>query len=216
MQSKPEFEVRMKHLTPFIILLLLSACSANVNTSPPVNRASDAKLSYHPLGFYTDRIAANLLKNLPKRGLANNPNPKLAVTSFLPIEQLSLNQTDADELQLANQLAESMLSYAVNIGLDAVDFRLRQQVLLLPDHEQALSRTLDSLKQHSQADAVLTGTYVIQEDALIVNARLIDVQTNRVIAAATDYIPINVFWSEQQVMKRGDYLYRHSTTGDRK
>lgn len=206
----------MQLLTPFVIALLLCACSANQAPLASNPRSVTAELSDYPLEFYTDRLAAGLLQNMPKVDFANKLGPIVAVTSFLPIEKLSLNETDADEVQLANQLAESMLTYAVNHGVNAVDFRLRKQVLLLPNHEQALTRNLDGIKLHSSADAVLTGTYLIKEDGLMVNARLIDVQSNKVLSAVTDYIPINVFWSDQQVMKRGNHLYRHSVTGEKK
>lgn len=206
----------MRRLIPFLTLLILSGCAAKPDTTLQLNSAADAELSPQPLTFYTDRLAVGLFGQAATALQAVNSRPMIAVTSFLPLEQLNLSAASAEEVQLANQLAENMLSYTVQHGMQVVDIRLLQQVRLHKDHEQALGRQVAALKQQSAADAVLTGTYVVQEDALVVNARLIDVQTNQVIAAATDYIPINVFWSEQQVMKRGQHLYRHSTNGDRK
>ena len=44
--------------------------------------------------------------------------------------------------QLANQLSESMLTHARQRGFVVYDYRLRGQLLLQADHEQALSRQL--------------------------------------------------------------------------
>lgn len=206
----------MRRLIPFLTLLILTGCAAKPESTLPLNPTADAALSPQPLTFYTDRLAVGLFGQAADILQAVNTRPMIAVTSFLPLEQLSLTTVASEEVQLANQLAENMLSYTVQHGMQVVDIRLLNQVRLHKSHEQALGRQVAALKQQSAADAVLTGTYVIQEDALVVNARLIDVQTNQVIAAATDYIPVNVFWSEQQVMKRGQHLYRHSTNGERK
>ncbi len=103
-----------------------------------------------------------------------------------------------------------MLSHALASGYTAYDYRLRQELLLLTEHEQALSRQVSELGALQLADAILSGSYVVKEDGYVVNARIIDIKTKQVLAAVTDYIPGNVFWSEQQVMKRGDYLYRNS------
>ena len=56
----------------------------------------------------------------------------------------------------------------------------------------------DLATRHS-ARALLSGTYSVQEDGYIVNVRLIDIDSQRVLAAATDYIPDNVMWSAEKM-----------------
>jgi len=80
----------------------------------------------------------------------------------------------------------------------------------LSGHEQALSRQVSELAAGQLSNAILSGSYVVQEDGYVINSRIIDVKSKQVLASVTDYIPGNVFWSEQQFMQRGDYLYRSS------
>ena len=42
----------------------------------------------------------------------------------------------------------------------------------------------------------------------MINAKLINTKTQQVIAGATDYIPANVFWSDEKVLIKRGQLYR--------
>jgi len=198
------------------LLALLASCAhqqPEPTVSMPVRQVSAVGLSPQPLGFYTQRLAEQLFQ--AQSGTSAQLQHRVAVSSFVPVRQLSLTQSNAMQTDLANQLAESLLTEAVQRGYGVVDIRLRAAVLLQQDHEQAFSRLLHELQQQQQARLLLTGTFAPQEDGWIVNARLIDVQTQQVLAAATDYVPDNVLWSAEKMLKRGNYLYRSDRIGER-
>lgn len=198
-----------------LLVILLTGCAAQQPepTVPlPVRQVSTVGLSPQPLGFYTERLATQLFQ---QQRWEQGWRHQIAVTSFLPVRQLSLEQSESQQIDLANQLAESLLTETVQRGYLVVDVRLRSAVLLKQDHEQALSRLLAELQQQDQARILLTGTYAPQEDGLIVNVRLIDIPTQQVLAAATDYIPDNVLWSAEKMLKRGNFLYRSDRIGER-
>jgi len=207
----------MRYLFAGMLLALLSSCAhfskPEKTVNLPVRQVTAVGLSPQPLGFYTERLAQQLFAELAKD--QNTLQRQLAVSSFLPISSLSLQARSAQEVELANQLADSMLTEAVQRGYDAVDIRLRREVLLQPDHEQGFSRQLAELRQQHSARALLSGTYSVQEDGYVVNVRLIDIDSQRVLAAATDYIPDNVMWSAEKMRKRGNYLYRSDRIGER-
>jgi TolB-like protein len=201
----------MKAIIYGVLVLFFTSCSS---VTPVPARNTVAALSPHPFDFYTRQLADNLFVQLSVQGSLVKPGAEIAVASFVPVNSLSLAQVDEAKKKLANQLAESMLTHARQHGFNVYDYRLRQQLLLTEDHEQALSRQLADIQMASTADTMLTGTYTAMEDGVMLNARLIRVHNKQVLAAASGYIPANVFWSRQQVTKRGDKLYRQQTTGE--
>ena len=192
------------------VLLLPLGQPAFADSNKHNSQQNEPALSRYALDYYTNRLASNLFRQLTTDMLPRSAAPQLSIASFVPLNTLDLTAVDADERALANQLADSMLSHAVAGGYTAYDYRLRSEVLLLSAHEQALSRQISELDKMQLSNAILSGSYVVQEDGYVINARIIDVKSKQVLAAVTDYIPGNVFWSEQQVMQRGDYLYRSS------
>lgn len=206
----------MNKLSAGLLLCLLSGCASQQVEEPtvplPVRQVDARSLSVQPLGFYSERLAVQLFN--PVQGLENQWRHSIAVSSFVPVRQLSLEDSNSQQIDLANQLAESMLTAAVQRGYQVIDLRLRAAVLLKADHEQGFSRLLSELQQQQQARLLLSGTYAPQEDGVVVNVRLIDIQTQQVLAAATDYVPDNVFWSAEKMLKRGNYLYRSDRIGE--
>lgn len=211
----------MKEVMPFgvaaLMITLLGSCAQKNSPEPtvrlPVRQVSAVGLSPQPLGFYTQRLAQQLFIDAVKDQQLQQR--QLAVSSFLPIGALTLQQRSEQEVELANQLADSMLTEAVQRGFSAVDIRLRQEVVLYADHEQGFSRQLADIRQNHRASALLSGTYSVQEDGYVVNVRLIDIESQQVLAAATDYIPDNVMWGAEKMRKRGKYLYRSDRIGER-
>jgi len=202
----------MKILISVIILLTAAGCSIK----PVAQDNSRAELSKFPLHVYTQQLADNLFAQLPHTGSVMQPAAQIAVASFVPVNSLSLSAVDEAEKQLANQLSESMLTHARQHGFAVFDYRLRQQLLLLDDHTQALSRQLEDISAASDADTLLAGTYTPMEDGYMLNARLISVANQKVLAAASGYIPANVLWGQRQVVQQGDMLYRRSMSGETK
>ena len=109
-----------------------------------------------------------------------------------------------------------MLAHSRQFGYAVYEYRLSNEVVLAGEYEQALTRQLNEINRKGSANTLLTGTYTLQQDAVIVNARLIHIPSKQVLAAVTDYIPANVLWSTQQVNKRGAMFYRQSPAGDNK
>ncbi|WP_372627885.1 FlgO family outer membrane protein [Arsukibacterium sp.] len=192
---------------------LLSGCVSPAG--PVATKPTETELSQQPLGFYTERLARQLFAQLDDSPLWLT-RPQIAVSSFLPATALSLQDANSEQRDFANQLSESMLAHSRQFGYAVYEYRLSNEVVLAGEYEQALTRQLNEINRKGSANTLLTGTYTLQQDAVIVNARLIHIPSKQVLAAVTDYIPANVLWSTQQVNKRGAMFYRQSPPGDNK
>lgn len=199
-----------------VSLLTLALLAGCVNrTAPAETTPSTSELSPQPLGFYTERLARQLFAQLDDSPLWLT-RPQIAVSSFLPATALHLRDANTEQRDFANQLSESMLAHSRQFGYAVYEYRLSNEVMLADGYEQALSRQLADINSKGEANTLLTGTYTLQQDAVIVNARLIHIPSKQVLAAVTDYIPANVLWSTQQINKRGAMFYRQSPAGESK
>lgn len=61
-----------------------------------------------------------------------------------------------------------------------------------------LSRNIEDLPSDINAQYFLTGTYSEHNNKLMVNARIIELENQRVIAAVTDYITIPSLYNKQK------------------
>lgn len=188
------------------VVLLIAGCSHQASLP------NQSKASPDPLLQYTRPLADQLFSQFQPDALWQAP-VKIAVASFVPVNTLSLVQAADAEKQQANQLSEAMLTLARQSGFTVYDYRLRSAIMLLNDHEQALSRQVSELSDNNDADAILTGTYSMTEQGMILNVRVIRITDRQVLAAANGFVPDNALWPTQQIIKRGDKLYRQSSAG---
>lgn len=155
--------------------------------------------------FYSQRIANQLYQSLRR---INSPT-RIAVGTFTPVNTLVTEQNMASPtFLLGQQLQESLMTASVHYGFTIVEFRAKPNVTITANSDLMLSRQLNELTEKQNIDYYITGTLTEQEQSVIVNARLIDVKKQHVIAAATDYVPNNVFWSSEKVRLRQGDIYR--------
>lgn len=197
--------MKKKIMATLLAMMTLLACSSATDEQTVTPSVVPENGS---LQAYTSRLAEQLFQQVQSKEDINHDRIDIAVASFLPSTQFDLATATLEEKQLANQLSENMLAHASALGFKVYDYRVREKILLKADHEQAFSRQLDDLSPDVSFNAILSGTYTMTEDKVLINARLTDIVSKRVLAAATTDIPATIFWSEQQVTKRGDKLHR--------
>jgi TolB-like protein len=103
-----------------------------------------------------------------------------------------------------------MIAVASQRGYQVKELRLAKAVSVYADHERQLSRDLSELATQQSVRYVIVGTLNQSEFYTTVNARLVDIQTNSVVAAASDVIPAEVLGSSEQLQLRQQKLYRTS------
>lgn len=175
----------------------------------PVERQQTAVLqpetAVTPLLYYTERIADRLFQDL--KPIAPGA---IAVVSFTDVKSLAPDPYNLSLNLLGLQLQESMLTVASQLGYQVKELRLASTVKVYSDHERILSRDISELAMQQSVRYVIAGTMNQSENYTTVNARLVDIQSNTVVAAASDLVPSSVLGSAEQVQLRQQMLYRNS------
>ena len=112
-----------------------------------------------------------------------NPKTPIAVASFVNLEDLESTNW------LGNQLSESFIHELQRHGYVVVDFKATGYIRVTPEGDFVFSRDWKELPERQIIDYVVTGTMMKQETGVIVNARMIGMQSHVVVATAQSFIP---------------------------
>jgi hypothetical protein len=186
-------------------VLLLCSCSflpQGQQIADPVKLSPAAQ--HPPLLFYTERLADQLFYKL-----APLESGAIAVTTFADAQLMQPDTSRSASYNLSLQLQESMQTVATQLGYQVSEIRLNNAVVLTPGYENALGRDLSQLAQQHQARYLISGTLTESELHMTVNAKLVDLKNQQVLAAASSVIPVAVLWPNEQLQLRHNKLYRN-------
>jgi len=138
-----------------------------------------------------------------------NPKTPIAIASFVDLQNLESTNW------LGNQLSESFVHEMQRHGLVVIDFKTTGHIRVTAEGDYVFSRDWKELPERQIIDYVVTGTMMKQEEGIIVNARMIGMQSRVVVATAQSFIPSwvvgdNVENRENVQMKDG-LIIRDST-----
>ncbi|NMH61295.1 hypothetical protein HCJ96_14790 [Alteromonas sp. MYP5] len=128
--------------------------------------------------------ASQLVMQLMDKAMGLNINELVGVTSFV-----RLNTALTDTTILGNQLAEHLITELQAYGVGVIDFKVTDGISITPHGDIAMSRSGERLAQSVKMDHVLTGTMIEDSRGVRVNARIVNVDSKRVIASASIHIP---------------------------
>ncbi len=131
----------------------------------------------------------------------------VAIGTFLPIS-LNKNPNLAVQHYIGLQIQESFITLATQAGLNVIEFKTASAIEITSDADIMLSRDTNNLTASIQAEYFLTGTYSEHDNKLVVNARIIEFATQKIIAAATGYIPMPSRNDKQTITMKNKMLYR--------
>lgn len=193
-----------------VLTLLLSGCTTIERLaelqSPPVETGYEqyqperAGASFHG---HVEQLARQLLNTTNHFNIGQ----PILVGTFLPANTLS-EETNESLSPFGIQIQESFVTFLTQAGLKVTEFKVQKQVIISDQADRFMSREVNSLENNITADYLLVGHYIQQENELVVNARIIDLSDKTVVAAATDYIPMNAMWSHDKVKLKNEKLYR--------
>ncbi|MBS3799085.1 FlgO family outer membrane protein [Pseudoalteromonas sp. BDTF-M6] len=169
------------------------------------------QLSAQAIHGHTQRLAEQLLARIHGNEARQGElhlSGRIAVGTFLPIKQLEHDSQQPKQHDLGLQLQDGLVTLMTQAGFQVVDFKQSDGIYMQTEQDKMLSRDVMRLTQRHNLDYYLTGTLLRQEDSYVVNARLIKLDTQQVVAAATDYIPANVMWPEQKSILRHGQIHR--------
>ena len=162
------------------------------------------QLAEKPIHYYVTRLTQQLFVTSSNIDL----NRSIAVGTILPVQHASGNTLPVYGAY-GLQIQESLMTLSTQAGLHVIDFKAMPMIRVGANYDIMLSRELDELNTVVKADYYLTGTYSEQENSLVVNIRLVDIRSKKILAAATDYIPVNTMWSRSKVNIKDNIIYRN-------
>jgi TolB-like protein len=112
-----------------------------------------------------------------------NAKTPVAVASFVDLK--SLESTN----WLGNQLAESFVHELQRHGLVVIDYKTTGHIRVTKKGDYVFSRDWKELPERQIIDYVVSGTMVEQEKGILINARMIGIQSKVVVATAQSFIP---------------------------
>ncbi|PKI14788.1 FlgO family outer membrane protein [Colwellia sp. 12G3] len=180
-----------KWIIPLILPALLSCGATNNDGFYQSTHIEKGEID----SFELPRHAINdVVKGLAYQMLASssfvNAKTPVAVASFVDLKNLESTNW------LGNQLAESFVHELQRHGLVVIDYKTTGHIRVTKAGDFVFSRDWQELPERQIIDYVVSGTMVEQNDGILVNARMIGIQSKVVVATAQSFIPAWVLGDE--------------------
>ncbi len=191
----------------FLLIPVLLGCTQTPDETDMANafdKQSSNKSTSETLHQHVTHLANNLFST-SKEFAIRYP---IAVGTFLPIKQIN-GKNLPQEKEVGHLIQESFITLGTQAGLNIVEYKTMSAIKLSDGYDIMLSRDIKELNTQFKAKYYLTGTYSEQNDHLIVNARIIDLNSLEVKAAATTYIPIDVASNQNKLSLKNNMIYRN-------
>jgi TolB-like protein len=190
---------------PALLLVSIHGCSFSSKESK-VRTPTETSLGNAE--YYTSALADELFE-----GLLPNDKARFAVATFVPVTTLQFDVNNQSPLMLlGHQLEQGLITEASKRGFIAQDYKASNDIIIEKQADRVFSRDVNDLHlHHHSVDFYISGTIVEQQAGAIVNARIINVKSKDVVAAATQFFPSDLFWSSEKVSSRQGYIYRSGT-----
>ena len=188
-----------------VLLFTVSGCS---KTAKPHQVPTVIETSLGNAEYYTSALADELFE-----GILPNDKVRFAVATFVPVTTLQFDPNNQNPLMLlGHQLEQGMITEASKRGFIAQDYKATNDIIIEKSADRVFSRDVDDLYLHHHSiDFYISGTIVEQQAGAIVNARIINVKSKDVVAAATQFFPSDLFWGSEKVSSRQGFIYRSGT-----
>jgi len=132
-------------------------------------------------------LANDLFRNLADADPENGDLGKgVLVCTFVELKKLSRTSS------FGRYVAEQLMNEMQQRHYEVVEIRKSQAILIQEKRgEFGLSRNPTEVSQAVAAGAMLTGTYTTSKDSIVINARIIDNRSAKLLSSATAIIPRN-------------------------
>lgn len=135
------------------------------------------------VGHYVQNMAQDLISNME---YLTDKTP-VGVTTFSPVDS-DLQKTNL----LGFQIAESFMHELHKFRIPVVDFKATDYIRVTEQGDFLLSRDFLELKNRVAIEYILTGTMTRHQGGMLVNARILGMESKAVVASAQMMIPFYV------------------------
>ena len=192
----------MKMIPLLLAALLLTACVQHYAPTGAVVAADE-----NSRAGVTDAFA------LQSQHATNEPLPLLTINEYsrVLVHELMSNHRTAQEVGmvgvtdfayvdtaldqgtvLSNHLSEAIMYDLHKFGVAVLDYKVTDYIRVTPSGDFALSRDFTELSSSQPIRFVVTGTLTTHKQGVLVNARLIRIDSKQVVAAARTFVPQQV------------------------
>ncbi len=173
-----------KWLIPFCIPALMSCMGMSDNNFYHVKAADQDEIdsSDLPSNAINDVVKGLAVQMIDSSSFVG-PKTPIAVASFVNLDDLESTNW------LGNQISESFVHELQRHGYVVIDYKTTGYIRVTHDGDFVFSRDWKELPERQIIDYVVTGTMTKQENGVIVNARMIGMQSRVVVATSQAFIP---------------------------
>jgi TolB-like protein len=176
----------MKNWLIVMVMPILVSCSSMTSTDNFYRVAQQERGEID--SFDLPKSAINdVVKGLAYQMLDSStfvtPKTPIAVASFVDLNDLETTNW------LGNQISESFMHELQRHGMIVVDFKTTGSIRVTKNGDYVFSRDWKELPERQIIDYVVAGTMVEQEGGVMVNARMIGIQSRVVVATSQSFIP---------------------------
>lgn len=132
-------------------------------------------------GAIDDKIVELADSLLASSRIAQSDMGNIAITSFVDLHRLS--RTTA----FGRTLGETFFNELFVRGFNVADFRGQHALSVNPSGEFFITRNVKKINKRIENSYVLVGTFTALEKKVLINARIMDNTTGRVVASAKAY-----------------------------
>jgi TolB-like protein len=158
----------------FISLLFLSACMGPKNYKYSDVGSADFIAK-------NQRAAESLNSQLTPQKI--NRTYPLIIATVVNMNQLSQTST------FGRLVSEQVAARFTQLNFQVIETKLRSDLLIKQEGEFLLTRELKDIAKSVSAQAVIVGTYVENDVDVYINLKVVQPQTNQVLAATSYAIP---------------------------
>ena len=205
-----------KWLIPLILPALLSCESAKTADESfyQLSQVDRSEIDSYDLPRHAinDVVKGLAYQMLNSSSFVNAKTP-VAVASFVDLKNLETTNW------LGNQLAESFTHELQRHGLVVIDFKTTGHIRVTKEGDYIFSRDWKELPERQIIDYVVSGTMLEQEEGVLVNARMVGIQSKVIVASAQSFIPAWVLGDEmshnEKVKLKDGMIIRDNTNDER-
>ncbi len=173
----------MKKWLPLVPAVFLTACAyAPIYNGKEPYTGSQFMLMEsprHTLDFFVEGLTEDLM--LSNTSMTSR-NP-IAVTSFVDLQNMDTTNW------LGNSVSEGFIHQFQRRGFQVVDYKTTGTIQVTQQGDFAFSRDWKNLAQEQAIQYVLTGTMLRQDGGVLINARVVGLQSRIVVATAQGFLP---------------------------
>ncbi|MDR9828488.1 FlgO family outer membrane protein [Vibrio sp. FNV 38] len=133
----------------------------------------------HTLDYFIEGMTEDLMVS----NTSVTARSPVAVTSFVDLQNMDTTNW------LGNSVSEGFMHQFQRRGFKIVDYKTTGNIQVTQQGDFAFSRDWGDLAHEQEVQYVLTGTMLRQEGGVIINARVVGMQSRIVVASAQGFLP---------------------------